>query len=54
MKSITDGPEFAKFTAFMTALVAVPHAEIKKKLTAEKRRKTRKKQAKIIASRVPA
>jgi hypothetical protein len=39
----------------MKALVAVPHAEIKKKLDAEKRSKARKKRAKIAsASRATA
>jgi len=34
--------DFGKFTKFMRRLVAVPHSEIKAKLDAEKRAKTRK------------
>ena len=34
--------DFGKFTNFMRKLVAVPHSEIKAKLDAEKRAKTRK------------
>jgi hypothetical protein len=51
VKDEMNTPEFRKFTKFMTALVAVPHAEIKKKLDAEKRSKARKKRAKASASR---
>jgi len=35
--------DFAKFTDVMRKLVAVPHSEIKARLDAEKRAKTRKK-----------
>jgi hypothetical protein len=41
--------DFGHFTNFMRRLVAVPHSEIKAKLDAEKRAKTRKRKA---ASRV--
>jgi hypothetical protein len=34
--------DFGQFTNFMRRLVAVPHSEIKAKLDAEKRAKTRK------------
>jgi len=37
--------DFGKFTNFMRRLVAVPHSEIKAKLDAEKRAKTRKRKA---------
>ena len=37
----------AKFTNFMRRLVAVPHSEIKAKLDAEKRAKTRKRKARF-------
>ena len=40
--------DFGKFTNFMRRLVAVPHSEIKAKLDAEKRAKTRKQK---VASR---
>jgi hypothetical protein len=43
--------EFDRFTNFMKRLVAVPHAEIKAKLDAEKRAKTRKSK-RTSASRV--
>lgn len=43
MKTAESG-DFGKFTDFMRKLVAVPHAEIKAKLDAEKQeRKQRKK-----------
>jgi hypothetical protein len=44
--------EFDRFTGFMKRLVAVPHTEIKAKLDAEKRAKTRKKAKLSSASRV--
>lgn len=34
--------EYAKFTDFMRRIVAVPHSEIKAKLDAERKAKTRK------------
>jgi hypothetical protein len=43
--------DFGKFTNFMKRLVAVPHSEIKAKLDAEKRVKTRKSK-RTSASRV--
>jgi hypothetical protein len=43
--------EFARFTEFMTRLVAVPHSEIKAKLDAEKKAKARRRTSKASASR---
>jgi hypothetical protein len=43
--------EFDKFTNFMKRLVAVPHSEIKAKLDAEKRAKTRRRRSTASASR---
>jgi hypothetical protein len=43
--------DFGQFTNFMRRLVAVPHSEIKAKLDAEKRAKTRKRKAASRASR---
>jgi hypothetical protein len=43
--------DFGKFTNFMRRLVAVPHSEIKAKLDAEKRAKSRKQKAASRASR---
>ncbi|MGA2422672.1 MAG: hypothetical protein ABSG07_01625 [Terriglobales bacterium] len=43
--------DFGEFTNFMRRLVAVPHSEIKAKLDAEKRAKTRKRKAASRASR---
>jgi len=43
--------DFGQFTNFMQRLVAVPHSEIKPKLDAEKRAKTRKRKAASRASR---
>ncbi len=43
--------DFGKFTNFMRRLIAVPHSEIKAKLDAEKRAKTRKQKAASRASR---
>ena len=45
-----DG-DFDRFTGFMRRLVAVPHAEIKAKLDAEKAAKKRKRTPKPSASR---
>ena len=42
--------DFGKFTNFMRRLVAVPHAEIKAKLDAEKRAKQRKRKPASRAS----
>jgi hypothetical protein len=42
--------DFGQFTNFMQRLVAVPHSEIKAKLDAEKRAKTRKRKAASRAS----
>ena len=42
--------DFGQFTNFMRRLVAVPHSEIKTKLDAEKRAKTRKRKAASRAS----
>jgi hypothetical protein len=42
--------DFGQFTNFMRRLVAVPHAEIKARLDAEKRTKTRKRKAASRAS----
>jgi hypothetical protein len=42
--------DFGQFTNFMRRLVAVPHSEIKAKLDAEKRTKTRKRKAASPAS----
>lgn len=42
--------DFGQFTNFMRRLVAVPHSEIKAKLDAEKRAKTRKRKAASRAS----
>jgi len=43
--------DFGQFTNFMRRLVAVPHSEIKAKLDAEKRAKTRKRRSASRASR---
>ncbi len=43
--------DFGQFTNFMRRLVAVPHSEIKAKLDAEKRAKSRKREAASRASR---
>ena len=45
-----DTGEFDRFTDFMRRLVSVPHSEIKAKLDAEKRAKTRKRTSKASAS----
>jgi hypothetical protein len=45
----TEG-DFGQFKNFMQRLVAVPHSEIKAKLDAEKRAKTRKRKAASRAS----
>jgi hypothetical protein len=42
--------DFGQFTNFMRRLVAVPHSEIKAKLDAEKRAKTRKRKTASRAS----
>ncbi len=42
--------DFGQFTNFVRRLVAVPHSEIKAKLDAEKRAKTRKRKAASRAS----
>jgi hypothetical protein len=42
--------EFGEFKDFVRRLVAVPHSEIKAKLDAEKRAKTRKRKAASRAS----
>jgi hypothetical protein len=42
--------DFGQFTDFMRRLVAVPHSEIKAKLDAEKRAKSRKQKAASRAS----
>jgi hypothetical protein len=42
--------DFGQFTDFMRRLVAVPHSEIKAKLDAEKRAKSRKRNAASRAS----
>jgi hypothetical protein len=42
--------DFGQFTNFMRRLVAVPHAEIKARLDAEKQTKTRKRKAASRAS----
>lgn len=42
--------DFGQFTSFMRRLVAVPHSEIKAKLDAERRAKTRKRKASSRAS----
>jgi hypothetical protein len=44
MKS--QNPEYDKFNAMMSRLIAVPHSEIKAKLDAEKREKARKRKPK--------
>jgi hypothetical protein len=54
MKSEPPTPEFQKFKKFMTALVAVPHSEIKKKIDTEKAARKRKRAAKASASRAAA
>lgn len=43
--------DFGQFTDFMRRLVAVPHSEIKAKLDAEKRAKSRKRKNASRASR---
>jgi hypothetical protein len=47
-KNVTG--DFGQFTNFVRRLVAVPHSEIKAKLDAEKRAKTRKRKAASRAS----
>ena len=47
-KNVTG--DFGQFTNFMRRIVAVPHSEIKAKLDAEKRAKTRKRKAASRAS----
>jgi hypothetical protein len=42
--------DFGQFTDFLRRLVAVPHSEIKAKLDAEKRAKTRKRTSASRAS----
>jgi hypothetical protein len=46
-----ESGDFDRFTSFMQRLVAVPHAEIKAKLDAEKSAKKRKRTPKPSASR---
>lgn len=47
-KNVTG--DFGQFKNFVRRLVAVPHSEIKAKLDAEKRAKTRKRKASSRAS----
>jgi hypothetical protein len=46
-----NSKEFAAFSKLTSELLAVPHAEIKRKLDEEKQRKKRKKSKKSSASR---
>jgi hypothetical protein len=42
--------EKQRFDSFLTKLLAVPHSEIKKRLDADKAKKSRKKRSKRAAS----